>query len=58
MPYEDIIKMRLEDGIDVTRKEDYLSVEDFSRVFGMDRQAYEALPAWKRQRAKKTVNLF
>ncbi len=30
--YEELIKLRLEDGIDPTRKEDYLTEEEFEKV--------------------------
>lgn len=58
LPYDDLLTMRLEDGIDVTRKEDYLSEEEFTKVFGMNREAFLKTPAWKRQQAKKKVSLF
>lgn len=58
LPYDELVRMRLEDGIDATRREDYLSNADFSTVFGMDRDAFRNLPAWKRQQAKKKANLF
>lgn len=58
LPYDDLKSMRLEDGIDVTRKEDYLSDEDFKSVFKMTKESYATLPAWKRTQAKKSVLLF
>uniref|UniRef100_A0A7S3VK74 HP domain-containing protein n=1 Tax=Dunaliella tertiolecta TaxID=3047 RepID=A0A7S3VK74_DUNTE len=56
--YEELILLRLEDSIDVTRKEDYLSQEEFEKVFEMTRETYEKLPGWKRVQAKKRVHLF
>ncbi len=47
-----------QDGIDATRKEDYLSEEDFTTVFGFDRATYTGMPKWKQQQAKRSVNLF
>jgi len=38
--------------------ESYLSSREFFRVFKMDKSAYASLPAWKRKRLKKAVNLF
>jgi len=45
-------------GIDLSRKESYLSDADFSRVFGMDKTAFQALPQWKQSKLKKDANLF
>lgn len=56
--YDDLVKLRLEDGIDPTRREDYLSDEAFATVFGMERDSFKALPAWKKQQKKKELNLF
>ncbi len=45
-------------GIDATRKEDYLEDSVFASVFGMARDAFKALPAWRQQAAKKKAGLF
>ena len=45
-------------GIDMTRREQYLSDEEFNTVFSMSKDAFNALPKWKRIRAKKEVGLF
>lgn len=37
MPYDELIKLRLEDGIDPTRKEDYLTEEEFAKVCPLPR---------------------
>ncbi|GLC37864.1 hypothetical protein PLESTB_001484200 [Pleodorina starrii] len=58
VPYEELQRLRVEDGIDATRKEDYLSDTDFQTVFGMDRDAFKKLPSWKQAQAKKKANLF
>ena len=57
-PCEELKKLTLDDGIDPTKKEDYLSAADFASVFGMERAAFGALPAWKRLQKKKEVGLF
>lgn len=44
--------------VDPLCKEAYLHDSEFERVFKMERSAYEALPAWKRQDLKKKVGLF
>ncbi|KAG1669905.1 hypothetical protein FOA52_002431 [Chlamydomonas sp. UWO 241] len=56
--YDELMKLRLEDGIDPTRREEYLSDAEFSTVFGMGRDVYRALPQWKRTQHKKAVGLF
>mmetsp|Transcript_4924 Transcript_4924/g.15709 ORF Transcript_4924/g.15709 Transcript_4924/m.15709 type:complete len:847 (+) Transcript_4924:143-2683(+) len=45
-------------GIDVTRKEDYLSDADFAAVFKCTRAEYKELKPWKQQQLKKSVGLF
>jgi len=45
-------------NVDPARKEYYLTDEEFQALFKMDRAAYEKLPLWKRQQAKKAVGLF
>lgn len=45
-------------GVDNARKEDYLSPQDFSAIFGMDKTSFAALPKWKQQAKKKEVGLF
>jgi hypothetical protein len=58
IPLASLKALRLEDGIDATKKEEYLSAEEFEAAFGMDRGAWGKLPAWKRADAKKKVGLF
>ncbi|KAM5152577.1 villin-1 [Mantella aurantiaca] len=45
-------------GVDPTKKEDYLSSEDFHQIFGMSISEFKALPEWKKQNIKKTNKLF
>ncbi|XP_058198853.1 villin-1 [Rhododendron vialii] len=45
-------------GIDVTRRETYLSDEEFQDVFKMTRSAFYELPKWKRNKLKMSLNLF
>merc|ERR1711976_275357 len=35
------------DTIDPSKKEEYLSDAEFAQVFGMDREEFTGLPAWK-----------
>ena len=45
-------------GIDVTRRETYLSAADCERLFGMTAEALAQMPKWKRNNLKKKVGLF
>ena len=47
-----------QDGIDPTRREEYLTAPEFETVFGVSRETFKALPAWKRNQKKKDVGLF
>jgi hypothetical protein len=58
IPYEDLKGLRLEDGIDATRKEEYLDAAAFEAVFGMGKAEFQGLPAWKRINLKKAKGLF
>lgn len=51
-------KMKGSDGIDPTVKEKYLSGDDFQELFGMNKDAFAAMPLWRRQQVKKKVGLF
>ena len=44
-------------GVDVAKREAYLSDVDFNTTFGMDRAAFAALPGWKRTQMKKKHKL-
>ncbi|XP_055967595.1 villin-1 [Sorex fumeus] len=60
-PLEQLMNVALEDlpeGVDPSRKEAHLSVEDFNKVFGMSPEAFSALPRWKQQNLKKAKGLF
>ncbi|PRW56496.1 actin binding [Chlorella sorokiniana] len=56
--YEELKGMRAESGIDMTRKEDYLSDAEFRRVFKMDRSAFGDMKRWRQLEMKKDVGLF
>ncbi|KAL4272911.1 hypothetical protein GQ457_13G011210 [Hibiscus cannabinus] len=45
-------------GIDLKRREAYLSDEEFQTVFGMEKEAFYRLPKWKQDLKKKKVDLF
>ena len=44
--------------VDPKRKEAYLSEAEFKRLFGVDKAAFNALPAWKQMEQKKRHALF
>jgi hypothetical protein len=46
------------EGVDPTKKEDWLSDADFEAVFKMKRDAWAKTPKWKQDNVKKSVNLF
>ncbi|KFM28792.1 Villin-1 [Auxenochlorella protothecoides] len=57
-PVEELKGLRAESGINMTRKEDYLSPADFEKVFGKTREEFKAQPAWRQTLAKKQVGLW
>lgn len=56
LPYE--ILKGFPEGIDKTRKEEYLGDEEFKKIFGCDKESFGALPAWKKNEKKKSLGLF
>lgn len=57
-PYSLLSGSECPEAVDPSRKEDYLSPTEFEVVFGMDREAFAALPAWKKTNLKKSKRLF
>ncbi|XP_066487689.1 villin-1 [Tiliqua scincoides] len=60
-PLERLVNVPAEElpkDVDPSQKEDYLSEEDFTAVFGMSRQAFAALALWKKQSLKREKGLF
>ncbi|KAA0061837.1 villin-1 [Cucumis melo var. makuwa] len=45
-------------GIDVTKREAYLSIEEFEEKFGMEKTTFYKLPKWKQNKLKMTLHLF
>jgi hypothetical protein len=45
-------------NIDRTRLEDYLTDDEFSKVFSMTRAEWQELPAWRKPDLKRRANLF
>lgn len=54
----DVLQSSCPDGVDPSCKEMFLDNGEFQSLFGMDKQSFEALPKWKRQKAKKDHGLF
>uniref|UniRef100_A0A672NQX9 Villin-1 n=1 Tax=Sinocyclocheilus grahami TaxID=75366 RepID=A0A672NQX9_SINGR len=60
-PPEKLLNIQTEDlpdGVDPTRKEDYLSNDDFNLIMGISRLDFYALPSWKQRSLKKEKGLF
>ncbi|XP_034715939.1 actin-binding LIM protein 1-like isoform X2 [Etheostoma cragini] len=51
-------RVKLPMDVDRTRLERHLSPDSFFEIFGMDSQAFNLLPLWKRNDMKKRANLF
>ncbi|XP_063947000.1 villin-3 [Daucus carota subsp. sativus] len=45
-------------GIDLKRREAYLSDEEFETIFGMSKEAFSKFPRWKQDMLKKKHDLF
>ena len=58
IPYETLKSLRSEDGIDMTRKEEYLAAEEFEQQFKQDFESFKKLPMWRQIMLKKKVGLF
>lgn len=46
------------DGVDPSRKEQYLEPGAFLRIFKMNKSEFDKLKGWKKERAKKAVGLW
>nr|XP_006819230.1 PREDICTED: villin-1-like isoform X2 [Saccoglossus kowalevskii] len=55
---EELQQEELPLGVDATKKEYYLSEEDFKRLFGCDFSTYNGKPNWKKNDMKKKAGLF
>lgn len=54
----DELKAGIPEGVDATKKEEYLDEQTFTELFKMDRVSFNALPKWKRDSSKKNLGLF
>ncbi|KAG8372323.1 hypothetical protein BUALT_Bualt12G0054200 [Buddleja alternifolia] len=59
-PYERLITFSTNpvEDIDVTKRETYLSSEEFKEKFGMTKNAFNKLPKWKQNKLKMSLQLF
>ncbi|KAK1171968.1 villin-1 [Acipenser oxyrinchus oxyrinchus] len=48
----------LPEGVDSSRKEDFLSDADFEDLLGTTRSEFSTMPAWRQKHLKKTSGLF
>jgi hypothetical protein len=46
------------DGVDPSRKEEFLLDAEFQTLFNMSKAEFAALPKWKQQAQKKNLGLF
>lgn len=58
IPYEKLKTMKAGSGIDTTKKEVYLSDDDFYKVFKCSRTAFSSMKSWRQVAEKKKVGLF
>jgi len=56
--YEQLTAKVLPKGVDGTKKESYLSDEEFGTIFGMSKDEYSKRPKWKRDELKKQFKLY
>jgi hypothetical protein len=55
---EQLVNNDLPESVDRTKKEEYLTDEDFEKALKMNRAEFEKLPGWKKNNAKKAAKLF
>lgn len=45
-------------GIDISKREAYLSEEEFQKIFGMTKRTFHELPKWRKDKLKMSLHLF
>mmetsp|Transcript_26822 Transcript_26822/g.44525 ORF Transcript_26822/g.44525 Transcript_26822/m.44525 type:complete len:311 (+) Transcript_26822:166-1098(+) len=60
LPYEVLSSKEgvVPDGVDPTKKEQYLSDAEFEKIMGSPRGVFNQMKLWKQQQLKRAVNLF
>lgn len=56
--FEQLTGGSLPEGVDPTKKEQYLNDADFQKYMGMSKAEFNAMPAWKGNNIKKKAGLF
>lgn len=56
--YEELKQKFPPEGVDPSRKEEFLEDETFNQIFAMSKADFKAQPKWKRDQQKKRYNLF
>jgi len=57
-PYEQLKAKQNIEALDSNKLEFYLSDEEFSKVLGVDRDTFTAMPLWKQNNKKRQMGLF
>jgi hypothetical protein len=57
-PLETLVKLPYPAGVEKTKRESYLSPQDFLSALGMDKEAFSKLPKWKQDGIKKKAGLY
>jgi advillin len=47
-----------QNGVDPKNKEQYLSADEFKKLFGVSKEEFNAMPSWKKEQGKKKAGLF
>lgn len=58
LPYEELKKADVPEGVDPTKKEQYLSDTDFEKILGSPRGVFNQMKTWKQQQLKRAAGLF
>lgn len=53
-----MLKSSFPPGVAATKKEYYLSDEEFAQYIGMPKAEWDALKQWKKDRKKQEIGLF
>jgi len=56
--FEELTARKKPPGVDVTALEKYLTDEEFLRIFETTKEAFNALPSWKRVTMRKNKQLY
>ena len=56
-PYE-VLRSSFPDGVEPTKKEYYLSDEEFQKYIGMSKAEWDTLKQWRKDRKKLDIGLF